>query len=268
MTLGQVAGLADQGIRSVEIEGLRLAYTVTGSGPPAVLVHGLGGSGRWWAPVVPDLARDHTVHVLDLVGFGASANQPFSLESAALQVAAFMDALGISGALVVGHSMGGLICAELAADRPDLVDRLVLVNACGLPFRRSLVEHALCLVRSTLASPRAFLQLAVADTLRAGPLTLIRATRSVLASDLSAKLARIRAPTLVIWGEHDPLIPAATGRALAQALADGSFAIVEGAGHSPMWERPERFSRRLREFIRARRAKVAAVARAPATAKA
>jgi pimeloyl-ACP methyl ester carboxylesterase len=264
-SLAQPAGLSDGGIRSVEIEGLRLAYTVTGSGPPAVLVHGLGGSGRWWSPVVPDLARDHTVHVLDLVGFGASANQPFALESAALQVAAFMDALGIHGALLVGHSMGGLICGELAADRPDLVDRLVLVNACGLPFRRSLVEHALCLLRSTLGSPRAFVQLAIADTLRAGPLTLIRATRSVLASDLSVKLERIRAPTLVLWGEHDPLIPAATGRALAKALADGRFAIVEGAGHSPMWERPERFSRRLREFIRSRRR---SIARSRATANA
>lgn len=254
---GNRAPAAAAEVRSVEIDGLRLAYTVSGSGPAAVLIHGLAGSGRWWDPVVPDLARDHTVHVLDLVGFGASARQPFVLEGAATQIARFMDMLGIGRALVVGHSMGGLIAAELAADRPDLVERLVLVDACGLPFRQSLVQHAVNLVRSTLTASPSFLALSLVDTLRAGPLTLVRATRAVLRSDLSSRLARIEAPTLVLWGEHDPLIPADTGRALARALANGSFAIVEGAGHSPMWERPERFSRRLRSFMRACRAPVA-----------
>jgi pimeloyl-ACP methyl ester carboxylesterase len=187
------------------------------------------------------------------VGFGASGGQPFALEAAARQIAAFMDALGIAEALVVGHSMGGLIAAELAADRPDLVDRLVLVDAAGLPFRASFLTHVVNVLRATLESSPTFLAMAVVDTLRAGPFTLARATRSILASDLSEKLARIAAPTLVLWGADDPLIPAATGRQLASALPDGRFELVEGAGHSPMWERPERFSALVRQFVHARR---------------
>ncbi len=238
--------------RSVEIGGVRLAYTVAGSGAPAVLIHGLGGSGRWWDRVVPALSRDHTVHVIDLVGFGASAGQRFTLERAAHQIAAFMDALGIADALVVGHSMGGLIAAELAADRPDLVGQLVLVDAAGLPFRARFVTHVMNVVRSTLESSPTFLAMAFVDSLRAGPFTLIAATRSILASDLSEKLGRIAAPTLVLWGANDPLIPADTGRELTNALRDGRFEIVEGAGHSPMWERPERFTALVRQFVRGR----------------
>jgi pimeloyl-ACP methyl ester carboxylesterase len=236
--------------RSIAIGGVRLAYTVAGSGAPAVLIHGLGGSGRWWGPVVPALARDHNVHTIDLVGFGASAGQRFSLEAAADQIGAFMDALGITGALVVGHSMGGFIAAELAADRPELVDRLVLVDAAGLPFRARFVTHAMNALRATLESSPRFLAMAAVDTLRAGPFTLIAATRSILASDLSEKLGRIAAPTLVLWGADDPLIPAATGRDLARALRDGRFELVDGAGHSPMWERPERFTALVRAFVR------------------
>jgi pimeloyl-ACP methyl ester carboxylesterase len=230
-----------------------LAYRVVGSGPPLILVHGLGGSGRWWDGNLPRLSRHFTVYVVDLMGFGDSARQPFVLDQASAQLAAWIEALGLPSVRLVGHSMGGLICADLAADRPELVERLILVDAAALPFEWGLRRHILNGLRAVPTTSMRFLPMAIADTLRAGPLTMIRALRAVIAADLRRKLGRIKAPTLVLWGELDPLIPTDTGRRLAAAIPRARFAVIRGAGHSPMFEQLDAFDESVLAFLLAPR---------------
>ncbi|HMQ35371.1 MAG TPA: alpha/beta fold hydrolase [Chloroflexaceae bacterium] len=226
-----------------------VGYGVAGAGPPVVLVHGLSGSTRWWRRNVPALAARLRVYVVDLVGFGASRGSRFALAEAAGLLAAWMDAVGLGRAGLVGHSMGGYVVAELAAARPELVARLLLLDAAVLPFCRSFAQHGLGLARELLQLPPAFLPVLVGDALRAGPLTVWAAAQEVMRADLSAKLGHISAPTMVIWGARDRVVPLALGRALADALPRSELAVIEGAGHNAMWDRPDAFNRLALRFL-------------------
>ncbi|MDQ3880941.1 MAG: alpha/beta fold hydrolase [Chloroflexota bacterium] len=236
----------------VRVGDTPIAYQVGGEGPPVVLIHGLSGSARWWARNVDALAERCRVYAVDLVGFGASRRrQRFVLAEAAAVLAAWMDRLGLERASVVGHSMGGFVAAELAADFPERVARLVLVAPAVLPYERRLWHPTRGLLRMLRHLPGGFLPLLVADAVRAGPLTVPSAARQLLTADLRPKLARIAAPTLVVCGARDALVPlAATGR-LARQLPDAKLVVIPDAGHNTMWEQPEAFNRVVRGFLAA-----------------
>jgi pimeloyl-ACP methyl ester carboxylesterase len=93
------------------------------------------------------------------------------------------------------------------------------------------------------------LPLLVADGLRSGPGRLTDATIQLLRVDWQAKLPRIRASTLVIWGEHDGICPLSIGRRIVASIPGSRLVVVEGAAHNPMWERPEVFDREVLDFL-------------------
>jgi pimeloyl-ACP methyl ester carboxylesterase len=228
---------------------LTVHYEVAGEGPAVVLVHGLSGSGRWWAYNVPALAQRYRVYNVDLVGFGRSRGQRLVLREAGSWLAEWLQVTGISQAHLVGHSMGGYIVTEVAASSPETVRRLVLVDALVLPIGQGLARHALDLARAVRYMRPSFLPVLVGDVLRAGPRSLWQATQEVLSADLSSRLKAVQAETLVIWGERDRLLDPALGHRLAELLPKARFVCVEGAGHNPMWDRPQRFNNLLLDFL-------------------
>ncbi len=221
-----------------------------GTGPPLILLHGLAGSAHWWARNTPTLAPSFRVIAIDLPGFGASPRgERLVLDEAAGQLAASMDRLAIERASVIGHSMGGLIAAALAADHPERVDRLVLVDAAFLtlgPDPLAPLKGSAATLRWT--APSLLPRLAM-DGFRAGPLRLADATLQLLAADWRHKLPGITAPTLVVWGEHDSICPIAIGREIVSLVAEARLFVVEGAGHNPMWEQPQVFGREVLSFL-------------------
>jgi pimeloyl-ACP methyl ester carboxylesterase len=236
--------------RRAKIGPATIAYEVAGAGPPVVLVHGLSGSTRWWRRNIGALTPYRRVYMIDLIGFGASrARHPFALAEAAGYLIQWLDQLGLERVSLVGHSMGGLIVAELAADAPERVDRLVLVDPAALPLDTHLLTHAFSLLRELRFISPSFLPVLFADTLRAGPLTFWRAATALMLADLRPKLALIRAPTLLIWGERDALVPLALAHQLAQYLRYEELVVIKGAGHVPMWDRPQEFNRALTAFL-------------------
>lgn len=235
--------------RLAKVGPLTVHYEVAGEGPAVVLIHGLSGSGRWWVYNVPALAQRYRVYNVDLVGFGRSRGQRLVLREAGSWLAEWLQVMGITQAHLVGHSMGGYIATEVAAMAPELVRRLVLVDALVLPMGPGLVRHALDLVRAVRYMSLRFLPVLVGDALRAGPQTMWQATREVLSADLSSRLGAVQAETMVIWGENDTLLDPELGRELAKQLARACFVCVERAGHNPMWDRPQRFNELLLEFL-------------------
>ncbi len=235
--------------RVAQVGKARIYYETGGDGPAVVLLHGLSGSSRWWRKNTHALARSFRVYVVDLIGFGRSRGQRFVLEETAGLIAAWMDGLGAERFHLVGHSMGGLVAAELAAQYPERVNRLVLVDAAAVPIGRTLFGSALRLVPAVAYMPLDFLPVLVTDALRAGPLTLLRASYAIHQADITADLARIAARTLIVWGEHDTLLPVERGRALHQALPGSEFVVMRRAGHNPMWDRAEEFNRAVEEFL-------------------
>jgi pimeloyl-ACP methyl ester carboxylesterase len=235
--------------RAARIGKSRIYYETGGEGPAVVLLHGLCGSSRWWVKNTAVLAGRFRVFVIDLIGFGRSHGQRFVLEETAGLIGAWMEQTGIPCFHLVGHSMGGLVAAELAAQRPGQVDRLVLVDVAALPPGRTIPGSALRLFPAVVYMPLDFLPVLVTDALRAGPLTLLRATYAIHQARLTADLAQVAGRTLIVWGEHDMLLPAAGGRALHEGLAGSQFAMLRGAGHNPMWDRAKEFNRIVMDFL-------------------
>ncbi len=216
-----------------------------------VLVHGLSGSTRWWARNVPALAERHRVYLVDLPGFGAMRRlrRRFVLTEAASWLSAWMEAAGLEWAHVVGHSMGGYISIRLAAQRPETVRRLVLVDPAGVPTGRSMLGYLGPLLGALRYAAPAFLPVLVRDAMRMGPATLWRAARDLLAEDVRVDLRSIEAPTLLIWGENDTLVPPAAGELLRAEIPDSRLLILERAAHVPMFDRSEEFNVALLAFL-------------------
>ncbi len=155
-----------------------------GGGPPLLLLHGLAASARWWTRVLPALSAQHRVHAVDLPEFGASGHAVrFHLERVPEQLVALMDTLGLERAGLIGHSMGGLIAARLAADHPDRVDRLVLVDAGFLRLDPSWMHKVTGPIRAVRYTRPPLARLLLQDVARVGPIGLADATLQLLRTD-------------------------------------------------------------------------------------
>src|SRR5918911_1871918 len=161
----QTAWVLEQ--RTCEIGGARVRYHVAGSGPATVLVHGLAGSWRWWEPVVAPLASSLRIYLVDLPGFGSARGQAFVLGDAPSYLRALIGEIGLERPHLVGHSLGGAVCARVAALWPQSVDRLVLAAPAGLLERRRVQQFAFPLTAAARQMRPALLRVLLTDSLRA-----------------------------------------------------------------------------------------------------
>jgi pimeloyl-ACP methyl ester carboxylesterase len=230
-------------VRELVVDGVLTKYRVAGEGEPVVLVHGLSGSWRWWQPLLEPLAEGRRVHLLDLPRLGPR------LPAAGLTgwLGRWLDACALESVDLIGHSLGGLIAAELAAERPQLVHRLALVAPAGIPCGSTVLTRGRRLF-ATLYDLRGRLPTLVGDAMRAGPLTLLRGARFASNRDLSAELASVHARTLIVWGEDDRLLPARIA-AEWQRILPGSRLVRLHCGHVPMWEAPRELASCLLAFL-------------------
>lgn len=248
-----------------------------GSGKTLVLVHGFTGMKENWLPVFEALAGDYRVVAPDLPGWGESSRDPaldYGFPEQAERLAAFMRTLTPGGTpvLLVGHSMGGGIAALVAARHPELVERLVLVDAAGAPFdenefmravlrgehpyevldRRGL-DRQLALV---FADPP-FVPWPVDRALiarRSADVGFERAVLQRLRRDEDANLphaeaGRIGVPTLLLWCRDDPVIDASALRSWAAAIRDSRSVLLDGCHHMPMMERPADTAAAIKAFL-------------------
>ena len=236
------------------VRGHRVAYQVAGSGDPVVLVHGLAGSMRWWRRNVSALAEAHTIYLVNLPGFGSFRRRGpgFTLAGAADWLVAWIEAAGVAPCHIVAHSLGGHVTIRLAARDPDLVRRLVLVAPALISGHRPLLAYLPALVVAGRAMSPSFLPLLALDTLRAGPSTILRAARSLLAEDVRETLRAVVAPTLLVWGERDTLVPPSLGTLMRAELPDARLLLLAGAGHVAQYDRPDLFNAATLAFLAGR----------------
>ena len=232
-------------VRELVVDGAPTEYRVAGEGEPLVLVHGLSGSWRWWTPVLEPLAERRCVHLLDLPRLGRR------LPAAELAgwLGRWLEAAALESVDLVGHSLGGLIAAELAAAQPQRARRLALVAPAGIPCGTQRAES-----RRTACSGRCTTSV---DGSRRSPATRCELGRSIScaepcshpARDLRAwSSRRFRARTLLVWGEHDRLLPARIA-AEWQRILPGSRLVRLPAGTCRCGRRPEELASCLLAFL-------------------
>lgn len=215
-----------------------------GSGRPLVLLHGNGEDHHVFDRVVPALGRGRTLVGVDSRAHGRSprGDGPLTIASMAQDVAGVLDALGLHGADVLGFSDGGNVALELVLARPDLVGRLVLVGANLFPAG---------MARSTQAPVEAAVRVLRALS-RVVPRVVPAAERMALMTDHPhidpARLARVRAPVLVVVGERDAVRPEHTAL-IVDALPDARLAVVPRAGHFLPTRRPHELAALVEGFL-------------------
>src|SRR5438067_1926162 len=200
---------------------------------------------------VPTLAEHYQVYLIDLPVFGSMRHLPrlFTLNEAAAGIVLWMEAVGIKQAHLIGHSMGGYICLRIASRHPELVKRLVLVSPAGIAHIRSILGYAVPLLVAIRYLTLRFFLILVYDALRAGPLTLLRSAQDLLTKDIRDSLKSIMAPTLLVWGENDTLVPPVLGDVLRKEIAHARLLILKKAGHVGMFDQPEEFNAAVLAFL-------------------
>jgi len=229
------------------VAGRTVRWRTAGAGEPVVCVHGLAGSWRWWRAVAGRLAERHEVHLVDLPRFSLLAR--FAPGDAAAWLGRWLEAAALERPVLVGHSLGGLLAAQVAARRPDAVARLVLVSPAGIPTGRGLAGSVLSLAAALPTLAPRFVPVLSLDALRAGPESLALGGLYALATDLSGTLRRVDVPALVVWGRRDALLPPRLAERWGEALPRARVAVLAGAGHVPMVEAPAELARVLLDFL-------------------
>jgi non-heme chloroperoxidase len=253
--------------------GLRLSFARQGDAvdPAVLLLPGPTDSWRSYQPVLERLPRETYAVSLSQRGHGDSdkPDSGYSVEDFAAEVVLFLDALGIERAVLAGHSGSCLVARRVALDQPERVAGLVLESSpttlrddpelarslesliSGLEdpiapdFARSFLTQT-----STVGLRRDLVDLLVQELLKV-PAHVWRETFSGLGEydDLS-ELGRIKAPTLLIWGDDDAIVSRAMQDHLARSIPNAALIVYHGVGHTPRWEEPLRFSRDLAAFAR------------------
>ena len=260
-------------LKHINCEGRRIAWRETGQGDALVLIHGIGGSSASWAHQFFDFAASHRVVAWDAPGYGGSAPLRASpgAEAYAESLVAWLDALGIRKASLVGHSLGSLFVAIVAARlRPDLVERaLFLQPVTGngrLPSEeREAVRQGRIRDMATLG-PQAFAEQRGGNILARGIAPevathaiavmagvpeqgYLAAWDAMCEGNIFPLLSAIICPVIVVCGSEDPVSPEATGREIVSGIKDAKFELLSGVGHYASIEAPDRLRGILVKFL-------------------
>jgi pimeloyl-ACP methyl ester carboxylesterase len=272
----------------VDVEdGGRIHVVERGAGPPLVLLHGIMLSSALWVHQFRDLADHHRVIAIDLRGHGQSlpGSAPPGIATMASDVAAVLEALAVEHAVVVGHSMGGMVALQLACDLPVVerrrrIDGIVLTSTTAGPFatvpgftgvarvtgpataRALLIGERVgakalpsrdlrwWLTRLGFGADAPAVQVRFVEAMHRGTptRTLSDLIPPLATFDLSGRLGQLDLPVLVVVGSHDRLTAPRMARRLAAALPEAALVELPRCGHMPMLERRHEFSRLVDEF--------------------
>jgi pimeloyl-ACP methyl ester carboxylesterase len=242
--------------------GVRLRYAEQGNatGEAVVLLHGLSDSWFSYSRILPSLPLHLRVFALDQRGHGDSDRPAsgYTVADFGEDVVAFLDAVGVSRATIVGHSMGAFVAQRVAIIAPERVQRLVLIggarsarNAVVLGLQAELADlpdvvpddflRAFQYGTLFAAVPETFMERVIVESAKVPARVLRGSLDGLLASRDSSELDAIRAPTLIVWGEHDAMFSRKDQTVLQQALSGSDLRVYAGIGHAPHWEAPDRF---------------------------
>jgi pimeloyl-ACP methyl ester carboxylesterase len=282
----QITSTEKFAVEHISIHGHQIGYRRGGQGPVLLLLHGIAGSSLTWVPAMRLLQSDYTVLAPDFLGHGASEKPlgDYSLGNLASSLRDFLNLLGIDRATVVGQSWGGGVAMQFAYQFPERCERLVLVDAGGLGREVNWILRLITLPGFEYVMPalfpgfvgnwgdpvvrlfggrgfrnsqaaemwRSYKSLTEAESRHA----FVRTVRSVIdpggqsVSAVDRLYLTAHMPTLIVWGDHDRIIPVDHAYQAHEAIPNSRLEVMEGVGHYPHVEEPLRFVEILRDFLR------------------
>jgi pimeloyl-ACP methyl ester carboxylesterase len=263
-------------------DGETLAYIDTGnaSGPPVVLIHGYTDNARDWVPMLPYLSKRFRLILVDIRGHGRSSKPEccYTRLDFAYDIKLLLDALKVSKADIVGHSLGSIIAQTFAEFWPDRTGKVVLISSTGgrppgssgapqFDFAAEIrklkdpIEADSPFMIAWWDSPtpvdaefiRRQRKDAAGIPLRVWLAVLDQGLSNNLYGDLQGTLPRLKAPTLLIWGSKDPLMEEPVRKTLRDALPGAEVKVFEGLGHNPFWEDPVAVAWTVNAFLDAKK---------------
>ena len=264
--------------QTMEVDGLRLHYKESGpkDAPALLLLHGFGSSLQTWDEWSLKLESSYRVIRLDLPGFGLTGASPvhdYSEETDVAILTHFVDKLGLNQFSVIGHSMGGKMAWSLAASQPNRVKALVLMAPDGFPEAKDIgikpyeVPAIMGLMKYFL--PKYFVQKSIEpafadakalngalinryyDMLRAPGVrgAILDRSNQTIYTDPVPRLKNIKAPTLLLWGEQDQMIPSANAQSYSGILSNSTTIVVPDLGHLLQEEQAEKGLAVVKQFL-------------------
>jgi len=262
----------------VKINGVNLYYEIHGKGFPLIMIQGLSENAYWWdTPMIDDLSKHLKTVIFDNRGVGRSDNLDgdLTIEIMAADALGLMDALNISQAHILGHSMGGMIAQELALKFPERVKKLVLCStSCGgskaepssqatqkiltkLSFKghtRRLVDEAMphIFTKKFMDENPEFIEKKIDDILiiPTGPTTFKAQIGSWMRYNSYRKLKEMNIPTLIMHGKQDILVPPSNADLLAAKIPNAEVVYFDFNAHLIHTEEPDKFTEVLLNFLK------------------
>ena len=257
--------------KSVKVDGHNIRYLIDGkSKKNLLLIHGLGASAERWEHVIPNFAKNYRVIVPDLIGCGQSDKPTVDYTTSYLSefIKKFLSHIGINKVAIIGSSLGGQIAAEFASRNNDIVEKLVLVSPSGIMKHTTPALDAYimaALYPNDETAQHAFEMMSVDKHIdeitikgfvkRMKLPNAKMAFMSTLlglkdAEVISQKLSSINLPTLIIWGENDPVIPIKYASSFVTGINDCRFIKMLGCAHTPYVEMPDKFYKLVYDFLK------------------
>lgn len=269
---------ANESSRFVTVSGMEVHYRDEGRGFPLVLIHGTASSLHTWDGWTGALTKNFRVIRMDLPSFGLTGPSPerdYSINAYVRFLDVFLNAVGVSRCHIAGNSLGGLIAWNYALAHPGKVEKLILIDSAGYPFRSTpwifrLMRLPLADTVARYLDPRLLVEKNLREVYsdaskitretvdRYYRLTLREGNRAALVDrartdddfeSMAKRIPSLRAPTLIMWGEDDAWIPVDHARRFARDIPGSVLKLYNGAGHIPMEEIPEITVQDARRFL-------------------
>ncbi len=269
----------------INIEGINTRYWKVGEhGTPIILIHGAGASTDYWYKNIFVLGQNHQVYALDWVGSGKSdkPEKTYNYDDLTNFVIQFMDKVGVSNANVVGTSAGGAIALKLALACPQKVNKLVVIGSAGLgkavglamrissipgigeALNKPSIATSKFMIRQCAHNPENFFNDEFVNLVYQNlPLEVLQFQLRVFRTtanfwgmkpeflnSICEHLTQIQAPTLIMWGKQDRVIPVSYAETAANKIPDAKLHLFNNCGHWPYLEYPDDFNRLVLEFLR------------------
>lgn len=268
-------------MNKIKVNAINIAYQLTGEGHPLVLIAGLGYGAWYWHKTLPALAEHYQILTFDNRGAGESdkPDGPYSVPMMAADTIDLLDALDIQRATIMGHSLGGFIAQEVTLRRPDLVSKLILASTThGGMQVIPITAEALEVMMDREGDPQELVKRGIAVACASGfskkqpgvveeliayrfsaPVPPAQYQAQVAAGAGTAafseeevidRMARIKVPVLILFGEEDRVVPPGNADLMAEKLPNAQIKIIPGTGHMFPIEDPQATAQAVLEFLK------------------